>query len=129
MSTSVRRGNVFWANLDPTIGVEIKKTRPVIVVSNDVINERSRLVIVVPLTTNVAHLSPSHVLIPAGEGGLVRIPKCLQSKFGPWTNGDWPARSARYQNASCGWLSRQSAIHWICDEHFLPSLVLQPQLL
>jgi len=81
MSTSVRRGNVFWANLDPTIGVEIKKTRPVIVVSNDVTNERSRLVIVVPLTTNVAHLSPSHVLIPAGEGGLGQDSKVLTEQI------------------------------------------------
>jgi len=81
MSTSVRRGDVFWANLDPTIGVEIKKTRPVIVVSNDVINERSRLVIVVPLTTNVAHLSPSHVLIPAGEGGLGQDSKVLTEQI------------------------------------------------
>lgn len=81
MSTSVRRGDVFWANLDPTIGVEIKKTRPVIVVSNDVINERSRLVIVVPFTTNVAHLSPSHVLIPAGEGELGQDSKVLTEQI------------------------------------------------
>jgi mRNA interferase MazF len=70
MSQPIRRGDVFWANLDPTVGVEIKKTRPVIVVSNEVINQRSQLVIVVPLTTNIARLSPSHVLIPRGEGGL-----------------------------------------------------------
>lgn len=82
MSTSVRRGDVFWANLDPTIGVEIKKTRPVIVVSNDVINERSRLVIVVPLTTNVAHLSPSHVLIPAGEGELSGFQSAYRANSG-----------------------------------------------
>ena len=60
MSQPIRRGDVFWANLDPTIGVEIQKTWPVVVVSNDVINRRSQLVIVVPMTTSVAHLSPSH---------------------------------------------------------------------
>jgi mRNA interferase MazF len=42
MSQLVQRGDVFWANLDPTLGVEIKKTRPVVVVSNDVINQRSQ---------------------------------------------------------------------------------------
>ena len=58
MSQGFGRGDVFWANLDPTVGVEIKKKRPVVVVSNNVINQRGRLVIVVPLTTNIAYLSP-----------------------------------------------------------------------
>jgi mRNA interferase MazF len=77
MSELVRRGDVFMANLVPTIGVEIKKKRPVIVVSNDTINQFSRLVIVVPLTTNIFRLSPSHVLIPKGEGGLGQDSKAL----------------------------------------------------
>ena len=60
----VKRGDVVVANLDPTIGVEIKKTRPVIVLSNDSINQFSQLVVVVPLTKSTAHLSPSHAIIP-----------------------------------------------------------------
>ena len=67
---AVRRGDVVGANLDPTIGVEIKKTRPVIVVSNDSINQLSQLVVVVSLTKNIAHLSPSHALIPKGTARL-----------------------------------------------------------
>ena len=81
MSRIVQRGDIFWANLDPTIGVEIKKTRPVVVVSNNVINQRSQLVIVLPLTTNIAHLSPSHVLIPRGEGGLSQDSKVLTEQI------------------------------------------------
>lgn len=77
MSSSVKRGDVFWANLDPTIGVEIQKTRPVVIVSHNVIDERSQLVIVVPLTTNISRLSPSHVFIPVGEGGLAQDSKAL----------------------------------------------------
>lgn len=50
-------------------------------VSNDVINRRSRLVIVVPLTTNIAHLSPSHVMIPQGEGGLGQDSKVLTEQI------------------------------------------------
>ena len=46
-----KRGDVYIANLDPTIGSEIKKTRPVIVVSNDIGNEFSNTVTVVPLTS------------------------------------------------------------------------------
>ncbi len=81
MNQPVRRGDIFWANLDPTIGVEIKKTRPVVVMSNDAINQHSRLVIVVPLTTNTARLSPSHVLIPQGEGGLSQDSKALTEQI------------------------------------------------
>ncbi len=81
MSLVVRRGDIFWANLDPTIGVEIRKTRPVVVLSHNVINERSQLVIIVPLTTNLSRLSPSHVLIPAGEGGLGQDSKALTEQI------------------------------------------------
>jgi mRNA interferase MazF len=49
MSQPIRRGDVFWANLDPTIGVEIQKTRPVIVASNDAINQYSRDVVLIPI--------------------------------------------------------------------------------
>lgn len=66
----VRRGNVVIVNLDPTISVEIKKTRPAVVVSNDSINRLSQLVVVVPLTKNTAHISPSHVVIPKGTARL-----------------------------------------------------------
>jgi len=59
-----RRGDVCLANLDPTTGVEIKKTRPVIIVSNDWINQHSQLVVIVPLTSNIKRVSPSQVIIP-----------------------------------------------------------------
>ncbi len=78
---AVRRGDVVVANLDPTIGVEIKKTRPVIVVSNDSINQLSQLVVVVPLTKNVAHLSPSHALIPKGAARLTFASKALTEQI------------------------------------------------
>jgi mRNA interferase MazF len=73
----VRRGDVFLANLDPTIGVEIKKTRPVIVLSNDSINQFSQLVVVVPMTKNIAHLSPSHAVIPKGVARLTFTSKAV----------------------------------------------------
>jgi mRNA interferase MazF len=74
---AVQRGDVVVANLDPTIGVEIKKTRPVIVVSNDSINQLSQLVVIVPLTKNVSHLSPSHALIPKGSARLAFASKAV----------------------------------------------------
>jgi mRNA interferase MazF len=78
---AVRRGDVILANLDPTIGVEIKKTRPVIVLSNDSINQLSQLAVVVPLTKNVAHLSPSHALIPKGVARLSFASKAVTEQI------------------------------------------------
>jgi mRNA interferase MazF len=77
----VRRGDVVIVNLDPTIGVEIKKTRPAIVVSNDSINHFSQLVVVVPLTKNTAHLSPSHVVIPRGTARLTFTSKVVTEQI------------------------------------------------
>lgn len=81
MSQSIERGDLFWANLDPTIGVEIQKRRPVIVVSNNAINRYSQLVIVLPITTNLNHFSPSHVLLPKGEGGLQQDSKVVTEQI------------------------------------------------
>lgn len=77
----VRRGDVVIVNLDPTIGVEIKKTRPAIVVSNDSINRLSQLVVVVPLTKNTAHISPSHVVIPKGTARLNFVSKAVTEQI------------------------------------------------
>jgi len=46
-----RRFDVFLVNLDPTLGREIKKTRPCVVVSPDEMNRNIRTVIVAPMTT------------------------------------------------------------------------------
>ena len=78
---AVRRGDVVVANLDPTIGVEIKKTRPVIVLSNDSINQFSQLAVVVPLTKNIANLSPSHALIPKGVARLTFASKAVTEQI------------------------------------------------
>jgi len=47
----VARGEVYWVNLDPTIGTEIKKTRPALVVSPDDLNAALPRVIIAPLTS------------------------------------------------------------------------------
>ena len=77
----VRRGDVVLASLDPTVGVEIRKTRPVIVVSNDSINMLSQLVVVIPLTKNTARLSPSHAVIPKGVAHLAFPSKAVTEQI------------------------------------------------
>ena len=56
------RGEIWWVSLDPTLGSEIRKTRPCVVISVRVLNERRRTVIVVPLSSSPKASPP--ILIP-----------------------------------------------------------------
>jgi mRNA interferase MazF len=47
----VKRGEVYWVSLDPTVGTEIRKTRPALVVSPDDMNANLPCVIIAPLTS------------------------------------------------------------------------------
>lgn len=74
--TFPRRGEVYWVNLDPTIGSEIAKTRSCAIISNDVGNQYASRVIVAPLTTGGAdRVYPFEVLIPVGEAGVTLTSK------------------------------------------------------
>lgn len=49
--SAVLRGEVYWVNLDPTIGTEIQKTRPALVISPDDLNAALPRIIIAPLTS------------------------------------------------------------------------------
>jgi len=66
-----RRGEVYVVNFDPTIGAEIKKTRPALILQNDVANRHSPITIVAAITSHADEpLYPSEVLVRVPEGGL-----------------------------------------------------------
>jgi mRNA interferase MazF len=65
------RGEVYLVNFDPTIGAEIQKTRPALIVQNDIANRHSPITIVAAITSQFSEpLYPTEVLIQPPEGGL-----------------------------------------------------------
>jgi len=71
MEVTPERGDIWWVALDPTLGSEIRKTRPCIVMSVKVLNERRRTVIVVPLSSSPKPSPP--ILIPISCGGQLAV--------------------------------------------------------
>ncbi|HTG33843.1 MAG TPA: type II toxin-antitoxin system PemK/MazF family toxin [Thermoanaerobaculia bacterium] len=71
MGVAVERSDVYLVNLDPTIGSEIKETRPCLVISPDEMNRHLRTVIVAPLTSQ-GRLYPTRVrCLFDGKEGLI----------------------------------------------------------
>jgi mRNA interferase MazF len=70
MMASIRRQDVFLVNFDPTVGAEAKKTRPALVVSNNINNAHSPIVSISPITSNVTRVYSFEVEVAADIGGL-----------------------------------------------------------
>ena len=69
--TTPRRGEIYLVNFDPTVGSEIRKTRPALVLQNDIANRHSPITIVAAISSKFDDmLYPTEVIIAALEGGL-----------------------------------------------------------
>lgn len=70
--TTVLRGEVYLVRFDPVEGSEVGKTRPAVIIQNDIANRTSPVTIVAAISSqfNPTHLYPTEVLIKAGEAGL-----------------------------------------------------------
>ena len=70
---AVSRGDVYWVNLDPTIGSEIQKTRPALVVSPDDMNAELPRVIIAPITSAGRPLGCRPEVIFAGKNARILL--------------------------------------------------------
>ena len=71
----MKRGEIYYANLSPTVGSEIDKRRPVLVVSNDANNRAANTVTILPITSNVTRVYPFEVLLNPEDSGLPKPSK------------------------------------------------------
>ncbi len=65
-----KRGEIYLVSFDPALGAEIQKTRPALILQNDIGNLHSPVTIVAAITSNVRRQGPTSVLVKAREGGL-----------------------------------------------------------
>lgn len=68
-----RRGEIWWVRLDPTVGSEIRKSRPCLVVSTNIINERRRTVVVIPLSSSPQASPPLLVAVDCAGRPAVAV--------------------------------------------------------
>ena len=63
----MKRGEVWWINFDPSVGGEIQKKRPAVIISNDASNKYLNRLQVVPLTSKIDRVYPSEALVTFNE--------------------------------------------------------------
>jgi mRNA interferase MazF len=68
--SQILKGEIFLAELSLTVGSEISKKRPVLIVSNDINNQFADTVSIVPITSTTIKIYPFEIFLPQGEGNL-----------------------------------------------------------
>jgi mRNA interferase MazF len=72
-TVAVRRGDIWWVNLDPAQGSGIRKTRQAVVITTDALNRARRTVVIVPLSTGPAPRPPIVVATPSAGPNSVAV--------------------------------------------------------
>ena len=74
----IKRGEIWLVNLDPTVGHEIRKERPAIIIQNDIGNKYSPITIVAPITSQgIDKVYPIEILLTSENSGLKKVSKAL----------------------------------------------------
>ncbi len=69
----MKRGEIWWVDLDPTRGSEIRKKRPAAIVTVDALNKARRTVVVIPLSSSAPPRPPIVVPVPSAGPGSVAV--------------------------------------------------------
>jgi len=70
-----KRGEIWLVNLDPTIGAEIRKTRPAVIISNDINNQYAHTVTILPVSDKGSKVYPFEVFLSKSTEGLQKDSK------------------------------------------------------
>ena len=82
MVAAPKRGEMYWADLDPVIGCEQGSRRPVLIIQNDIGNTYSPMTIVAAITASLSSkVYPTEVRVPAGTGGLRKASSVLLNQI------------------------------------------------
>ena len=71
----MKRGDIVFADLSPTVGSEINKRRPVVIISNEANNRAANTLTVLPITSNTSRVYPFEVFLPTADTGLPKDSK------------------------------------------------------
>jgi mRNA interferase MazF len=71
----MKRGDIYYAVLSPTIGSEIAKRRPILIVSNDINNRAASTITILPITSKVDRVYPFEILLQPEDSGLSKPSK------------------------------------------------------
>ena len=71
----MKRGEIYYATLDPSVGSETAKRRPVLIVSNDINNRMATTVTIAPITSNITKVYPFEVLLQPSDSSLPKASK------------------------------------------------------
>jgi len=69
----VKRGDVYWVNLDPTVGSEVRKRRPAVILSPDEMNRSLPVVIVAPITSSTKPWPTRVDIRLSGKSGQIML--------------------------------------------------------
>ena len=85
-----RRGDVYLVHFDPTVGHEIQKTRPAVVVQNDISNRYSPITIVAAISSQFSDPPfPREVVIEPGDSGLLKRSAVILNQIRSVDRGAW----------------------------------------
>lgn len=79
--SQILKGEIYLADLNPTVGSEISKIRPVLIVSNDINNQYAAAVTIVPITSTTEKIYPFEIFLPKGEGSLTNKSKAKANQI------------------------------------------------